>query len=169
MDVEGDEGGEFTYTGARGHSVIDLVIGNGEVREKIERLEAEGRVKSDHHPVVVWIEGKWNSRKRERREGRRQWRGVWDERGKENFKRELGSIEWKEKEIERKIKRMTKRMRKVIRKEEESREGKKGKNGWWDEECKEEKGEVRRTLRRWKKGGEEEEYKELKRKYKEVG
>ena len=55
-DIKGDEEGEFTYTG-NGESVIDYVIGNGEAREKVDRLVVEGKVDSDHQPVVVWIEG----------------------------------------------------------------------------------------------------------------
>ncbi|XP_024890816.1 golgin subfamily A member 6-like protein 1 [Temnothorax curvispinosus] len=42
--VKGDEEGEFTYTGGRGETVIDYVIGEEEVREKVERLEVEERV-----------------------------------------------------------------------------------------------------------------------------
>lgn len=53
---------------------------------------------------------------------------------------------------------------------ERNRRGSKGKRkGWWDGECKEEKGELRRALRRWRRrGGKGEEYRELSRKYKEL-
>lgn len=34
-NIKGDEEGEYTYTGGKENTVIDYVIGNGEVREKI--------------------------------------------------------------------------------------------------------------------------------------
>lgn len=36
-NVEGDEEGEWTYTGGRGNSMIDYVLGNEETRIKVER------------------------------------------------------------------------------------------------------------------------------------
>lgn len=51
------------------------------------------------------------------------------------------------------------------------REGCKGvvkKRGWWDEECVERKGEVRRSLRAWRKGvGKVEEYRKRRKIYKD--
>lgn len=55
--TKGDEEGEWTYTGAREESVIDYVIENRVVRDKIERLQIEDNVDSDYHPVVIWIKG----------------------------------------------------------------------------------------------------------------
>lgn len=53
--VKGDEKGEYTYTGERGNTVIiDYVIGDEEMKERIGRLE---KVDSDHHPLVVSIKG----------------------------------------------------------------------------------------------------------------
>ena len=43
--VEGDEEGEWTFTGRRGISVIDYVLGNEDTREMVERLE-ESRLRS---------------------------------------------------------------------------------------------------------------------------
>lgn len=57
MGVKGDERGEYTYTGGRDNTMIDYVVGDEEVRERIRKLEVEGRVDSDHHPLVVTIEG----------------------------------------------------------------------------------------------------------------
>lgn len=34
-NIKGDEEEEYTYTGGKENTVIDYVIGNGEVREKI--------------------------------------------------------------------------------------------------------------------------------------
>lgn len=56
---------EFTYTGGKGETVIDYVLGEEKIRDKVERLEVGERVDSDHHPLVACMTG--NS-KRERRE-----------------------------------------------------------------------------------------------------
>lgn len=54
---KGDKEGAWTYSGGREDSILDYVIGDGEVWEKIERLKVEERVDSDHFPVAVWIKG----------------------------------------------------------------------------------------------------------------
>lgn len=51
-NMKGDEG-EFTYTRRRRGYIIDYVIGDREVKEKIERLEIGERIESDHHPEIV--------------------------------------------------------------------------------------------------------------------
>ncbi|XP_011698277.1 PREDICTED: uncharacterized protein LOC105456152 [Wasmannia auropunctata] len=50
---KGDEEGMWTYSGGWGESVIDYVVGNEEVWERIVRMEVQDRVESDHMPVVV--------------------------------------------------------------------------------------------------------------------
>lgn len=52
--MEGDEEGEWTYTGGReGTVVIDYVLGNEETREGVRRMKVEERIDSDHQPVTV--------------------------------------------------------------------------------------------------------------------
>lgn len=41
----------------KGESVLDYVIGNEEVWERVERIKVEDMIESDHFPVVVWIIG----------------------------------------------------------------------------------------------------------------
>lgn len=49
------------------------------------------------------------------------------------------------------------------------RKGGEGKRGWWDEECKEKKKEVRIKLREWRRWSkQEQEYKRGKRKYRDM-
>lgn len=55
--VKGDEEREYTYTGSRGSTVIDYVIGDEEKRKKVRRVEVEEKVDSDHHLIEVTIEG----------------------------------------------------------------------------------------------------------------
>lgn len=43
---------ENTYfTGGRGDTVIDLVLGDREVKDRVEKLRVRNRVESDHHPL----------------------------------------------------------------------------------------------------------------------
>lgn len=56
-NFSGDEKGEFTYIGARGSSVIDSVIINDKVRERMYKCKVEERIESDHAPVWVEIRG----------------------------------------------------------------------------------------------------------------
>lgn len=41
--MEGDEEGEYTFIGGKGNTVIDFVIGDVEVEEKIKKLKVEDR------------------------------------------------------------------------------------------------------------------------------
>lgn len=58
MDVRGDEEGEYTFTGGKGNTVINYVIGNLEVRDRIGNMRIGDKVDSDHHPMEVWIENR---------------------------------------------------------------------------------------------------------------
>ena len=59
--MKGDERGEFTYTGARGETVIDYVVGEVGV---VDRIEVGEEVESDHHPLIVRIREEGKERKR---------------------------------------------------------------------------------------------------------
>jgi len=84
-NIKGDDKGEYTYTGGRGESVIDYIVGDGRIKDRIERIEVEERVKSDHQPIVAWIRGRIR-RERRRKENRQIIsRGVWNEEGRKEF------------------------------------------------------------------------------------
>lgn len=51
--IKGDEDGEFTFTGARGISVIDYIILNEMARKRVEKFIVEERIESDHAPISV--------------------------------------------------------------------------------------------------------------------
>ncbi|XP_077255453.1 uncharacterized protein LOC143893678 [Temnothorax americanus] len=167
-NVRGDEEGEFTFTGGRGSTVIDYIIGEGEVREKIVSMVVGERVDSDHHPLEVVV------RRGEEEEGRRGgWkkrsRGVWNEEGTKRFIEKIGEVEVKEVELNKEWEEMEIRITEAIKGVEEELGNKKGKVGWWDEECREAKKETRRKLRDWrKKRGEASAYKESRKEFKEI-
>ncbi|KAL6268235.1 hypothetical protein P5V15_001349 [Pogonomyrmex californicus] len=82
---KGDRKSAWTYSGGRGHSVLDYVIEDREVWEEVERLKVEERVDLDHFPVTVWIKGSdGRTRKRKGRElgrnGRKKVRGLFKEK-----------------------------------------------------------------------------------------
>lgn len=79
-DIDGDKEGEYTFTVRKGCTVIDYVIGNREVKERIRRMEIGESIESDHQPLKVTIKEKgegWGKRT----EGERLWRRVWDGEG----------------------------------------------------------------------------------------
>jgi len=54
------------------------------------------------------------------------------------------------------VREMNRRIREAMGKTEREREGRRRKDReWWDEECRKKKKEMRRTLRRWRRGKEQ--------------
>jgi len=150
--------------GGRGELVIDYVVGDEELWEKISRIKVEDRIDSDHFPVMVEIKGKEKGVGKKRGEGKVKW--EWSQEGKRTFREKLEKV-WEGKEEDRKMdwKELRKDIQGVLREGQGKEGGKKGR-GWRDEECREGKKGVRRELRRWRKnGGEGKSYRKIKRKY----
>lgn len=60
-DVEGDEEGKWTYTGGKGRSVINYVLGNEKTRKGVRWIKVGGneeRIDSNHLLLTVWVEGR---------------------------------------------------------------------------------------------------------------
>ncbi|XP_026827634.1 golgin subfamily A member 6-like protein 22 [Ooceraea biroi] len=168
-NCKGDEVGEYTFTGGRGCTVIDYVMGDSEVRERIAEMKIGDKIDSDHQPIEVMIKGTGMKRRGER--GLEKcWRGVWNEKGRREFKECIDTIEMREREIREDWREMEERFKEAMETAERKivRSRKKG-DEWWDEECKKKKREVRRELRLWRKErGDEERYRERKREYKQL-
>lgn len=47
--MQEDDEGEFTYTGGRGESVIDYVIGEEKVRRRVARMEVRDYIERDRN------------------------------------------------------------------------------------------------------------------------
>jgi len=145
--VVGDEEGEWTYTGGRGGTVIDYVLGNEETRERVKKMKVEDRVDSDHQPITVWVEG--GGKKGEIRKGRKKG-GRKGEGAEEGWKK------------------LRRRVEEALERVEKGRRGTKRK-GWWDEECRKIKAELKEELRRWRReGGEGKRYKVIKKEYRKL-
>lgn len=78
--VQGNEEGKYTFTGRRENTVINYIIVDIGVKDKIKRVTVGDRIDSDHHPIEVWLEGEVR-RTRNRGVSRKCWRGIWDEEG----------------------------------------------------------------------------------------
>ncbi|KMQ87041.1 hypothetical protein RF55_13795 [Lasius niger] len=143
--VAEDEEGEYTYTGRKGETVIDYILGNGEMRERMERLEVGEEVDSDHHPVVIWMKGKERDSEGRRGRARIIRRGNWDEEGRNEFRKGLRIIKEEGKEIQQKMEEIGDRIKKTLEVCKKQRgDGKRNRIGWWDDKCRERKKEVRK-------------------------
>lgn len=93
-NIKGDEEGEFTFTGGKGCTVIDYVMGSIDVRDNVKELRVGDRIESDHHPMMVTIEGKSRGKREAGWVGeRRIGRGVWNEQGIKEFRERMGNVE----------------------------------------------------------------------------
>jgi len=171
--IKGDEEGEFTFTGGRGNSVIDYVIGDEETRDHIRGMRIGERVESDHQPLEIKIKGEGEGKgwRRGEKRGVKKWRrGIWNEEGRKGFVEKLGEWEEVEKGLEEDWRGMERKIKKAL--EEGERIGKwkeERRLGWWDWECVEKKREVRRELRKWRKGRRSGEgYRRMKGEYKQL-
>lgn len=54
---KGDEESDWTYAGGRGEFVLDYVIRDEEVWERVKRVKVEDKIESGHFLVVMWIKG----------------------------------------------------------------------------------------------------------------
>lgn len=136
----------------RGSTIIDYIIGDSEVRDKIVRMTVGDRVDSDHHPVEVRLEGKvkgiWKGCKR-----RKCWRGAWDEESRKEFRRKMGRLEIGGRELDEELEIMEETVTRAIKEIKRERGKGKKRRGEWDEECEAKKGEMRRELRIWRRKG----------------
>ena len=167
--IEGDEQGEWTFTGGKTSTVIDYVIGNEDTWEKVERLKVEERVDSDHQPLVVWVRGEMGGnvdRRKSGERGRRGGRGNWTEEGRREFVRNFGKRVGGDWSVDEEWGELKERIKGAVGKSVVKGGEMRRKEGWWDKECREEKSKVRKELRKWRReGGDGMVYRERKRGY----
>lgn len=101
-------------------------------------------------------------------------RGIWDDEGRKRFREGFGVIEEEANTIEKEWKNMEDRIKEVMMRIEEEERGREEKveregRGWWNEECKKLKKEVRGELREWRrKDTDGRVYRERKKEYKDL-
>jgi len=62
------------------------------MREKVWNMRVEDKIDSDHHPVVVQLEGEERKGRWEGERKDRSKRGIWNEEGKEAFRQRIEGI-----------------------------------------------------------------------------
>lgn len=112
-NIRGDKEGEYTFTGERGNTVIDYIIGDWNVKERIVRMNVEEKVDLDHQPVMAWIKEKIKKRKRKGGTGER--RGIQDDKRCKRFRQILERVKLGKKRIGEEWKEMKKKVREAIR------------------------------------------------------
>ncbi|XP_011858991.1 PREDICTED: protein PXR1-like [Vollenhovia emeryi] len=165
--TEGDWEGEFTYVGARGSSVIDYVIVNELIKQKIVKFSIGERVDSDHMPLVVEMKepgGKEEEEEDEAEEAEEEEQDrerkiiLWDGDAKLKYTENIEKMakteivedatvdeQWKwGKEIVDKA-----MVYKVVGKRKKRKIGYKD---WWDRSCTRKKRELKRWYRKWRTG-----------------
>ena len=86
-NTEGDDKGEYKYTGPRGSTVIDYTITNVEAKQDIKKFTVEERVESDHMPLIAEL---YRGNKKREREGTQKER--WREREESGQRKERESF-----------------------------------------------------------------------------
>ena len=97
----GRRGRRIHVHGRQGKTVIDYVLGDGNTRRGIQRMEVGDKVESDHHLLVVPVKrGRKGRRKKEKRE-RRTGSGKWSQRIKKYMEKGWRGREWKKRDCRR--------------------------------------------------------------------
>ena len=90
-NTEGDEEGEYTRLEGDKGTVIDYVIGDDEIRERIVRLEVGNLIDSDPFPIIVTVRGKRKKEKTFNKDIKikRAGRSDWSVERKEQFEEKI--------------------------------------------------------------------------------
>lgn len=121
--------------------------------------------------LIVELSGK-GERKGRRGKSERKGREIrsWREEEWRKYRERTEKVELKGVRVGERMRELQEGMMKIIEEIGEGERGRAGRNvGWWDEECRECKNEVRKTLREWRKGRvQKKEYRNKKKIYKEL-
>lgn len=137
-NTKGDEAGEFTCIGGKGNSVIDYIMIDPLMKDKIKSFRIEDRVESDHLPMVMEVYGRTEKEKKKEE----QWKEkrVWTEEGKRHYQEEVQKMDFEREEPNELMEEMTRGIRKAtLRKTIEIEERKIGWTKWWKRNVQKEK------------------------------
>lgn len=171
--INGNKGekGEYTYVGPKGATVIDYIVANQEALDEIKGMVIGQRVESDHWPLELEIYGKIkeNKKKEIRKEYETVEKREWTEENIKNYQENCKNWESKEETIEKIWLEIKEKIQEAIPKIQRKRyKWRMGKRPWHDQKWKEKKRDVRKILRKWRKGNcNREEYTEKRKEYKE--
>lgn len=104
------------------------MIGDKEVKERMEKMRIGDKIDSDHHPLEVWIKGEV---KKKRKGTRRTRRDVWNEQGKRIFRQKMGKIELGGEDLRKKWRRIERRIGEALKEMDKELGNKKKKRKGW--------------------------------------
>jgi len=112
---EGDDQGEWTFTGAKGSSVIDYAICNAETWEEIKNFRIGERTESDHQPLEIELKA-ITEETRNREEVKEIEIEDWTEEGIRIYQENLKKRKAEKEEIQEEWEELTEEIRKAINK-----------------------------------------------------
>lgn len=79
--------------------MIDYVIGEAGLRDRIERLEVEEKIDSDHHLVVVWVkkEKEKIGKEKDRRSEVEVKKYMWTEEEEQEWREKIQKVKMEKK------------------------------------------------------------------------
>jgi len=163
--TEGDWDGEYTYVGVRGCSVIDYVMINERIGNRISKFKIGDRVDSDHMPMELTMEirrGRRQGKKTQKQEGHKLKvieKFIWSQKAIESYAEKTEELSRTEGTPNRKwisvedkwirLKRIV--LGSMIKKRIKIKEKELGDRDWWDRRCTKGKRELKKLYWKWKK------------------
>lgn len=163
--IRGDWDGEYTYTGARGSTVIDYIFVNANVQDRVHKFRIEERVDSDHMPICMELqlekEGRRSRDKKEEQtdsENKEEVKELtcWDEESRTLYREKSEKMGWTHNQEETadetwaRLKGII--LESIVYKEKKIRQRCIGYKDWWDRECTKKKRRVKKVYVRWRRG-----------------
>lgn len=149
---EGDEQGEWTFTGIKGSSVIDYAICNAETWKEIRYFRIGERTESDHQPLEIELKAT-TEETRNKEEVKKIEIEDWSEEGIRIYKENLERRKAEKEEIQEEWEELAEEIRKAISKKKVRNKIQNiGKKPWWDKDCRNSKTRLNRSLRQMKRG-----------------
>lgn len=109
---EGDDQGEWTFTGAKGSSVIDYVICNAKTWEEIKSFRIGERTESDHQPLEIELKA-ITEETRNREEVKKIEIEDWTEEGLKIYQENLKKRKAEKEEIQEEWEELAEEIRKA--------------------------------------------------------
>lgn len=129
---EGDDQGEWTFTGAKGSSVIDYAICNAETWEEIKSFRIGERIESDYQPLEIELKAT-TEETRNREEVKKIEIEDQTEEGIKIYQENLKKRKAEKEEIQEEWEELAEEIRKAINKKKvKNKTQNVGKKSWWD-------------------------------------
>lgn len=129
---EDDDQGEWTFTGAKGSSVIDYAICNAETWEEIKSFRIRERLESDYQPLEIELKAT-TEETRNREEVKKIEIEDWTEERIKIYQENLKKRKAEKEEIQEEWEELAKEIRKAINKKKvKNKMQNVGKKSWWD-------------------------------------